>query len=176
VSAVTAVFLDRDGTLNVKAPAGGYITSPVEMRLLPGAAAAVRALNVAGVPVVLVTNQRGIALGVLNSAGYEQVTERLVEQLAEHGATLDAVYVCPHERGVCGCRKPAPGMLLQAAREHPAIDLARAVMVGDSEADVEAGSAAGTATVRIAESTVTTCADFTAPDLAGAVAWILREG
>lgn len=173
MSRFTTAFLDRDGTLNVKAAEGSYVTTPTEMRLLPGAGQAVRRLNEAGVFVVLVTNQRGIARGLLTEADYGAVTERLVELLAEEGAALDAVYVCPHERDACDCRKPAPGMLRQAAREHPVIDLACAVMVGDTEADVAAGTAAGTATVRIAAGEVPTGADRVVPDLAAAVAEIL---
>lgn len=173
MSRFTTAFLDRDGTLNVKAAEGAYVTAPEEMRLLPGAGQAVRRLNDAGVFVVLVTNQRGIARGLFTEADYAAVTERLVEQLAEEGAVLDAIYVCPHENDACDCRKPAPGMLLQAAREHPAVDLAGAVMVGDSEADVTAGAAAGAATIRIAAAEVATGADAVVPDLDDAVSWIL---
>lgn len=176
MSRFTTAFLDRDGTLNVKAPEGAYVTRPADLRLLPGAAEAVRRLNEAGVFVVLVTNQRGIARGLFTEADYAAVTERLVEALGESGAVLDAIYVCPHENGACECRKPQPGMLLQAAREHPAIDLARAVMVGDSEADVAAGAAAGTATVRIAESPEPSAADLVVADLPAAVSWILASG
>lgn len=174
MSRFSAAFLDRDGTLNVKAPDGGYVTAPADVRLLPGAARAVRRLNDEGIFVVLVTNQRGIARGLFTEADYAAVTERLVEALAaESGAVLDAIYVCPHASDSCDCRKPGPGMLLRAAREHPEIDLAGAVMVGDAEADVAAGTAAGSATVRIAASDVSSHADLVVPDLAAAVSWIL---
>jgi D-glycero-D-manno-heptose 1,7-bisphosphate phosphatase len=145
----SAVFLDRDGTINVKAPPGAYITEPSELRLIPGAAAAVRRLNDAGLPAVLVTNQRWIA-----SAGpgaedrYLEIHRRLVDLLAADGARLDAAYHCPHEAGTCRCRKPAPGMLLAAARDLE-LDLPSAAMVGDAESDIGAATAAGVAGIRI---------------------------
>lgn len=162
------VFLDRDGTLNVKAPQGAYVTDPAELVLLPGAGAAVRRLNDGGVRVVLVTNQRGLARGVLTPAGYAAVAARLRAELAGHGARLDAEYVCPHEGG-CDCRKPRPGLLLRAVAEHPGIRLAGAVLVGDAESDVRAGIAAGTRTVRLAAAGTPTAADLLCPDLAAAV-------
>lgn len=141
-AAVSAVFLDRDGTLNVKAPEGDYVKGPEELELLPGAAAAVAALNRAGIPALLVTNQRGIALGRMTAADVDRVHERLHAQLQAGGARLDGVYVCPHGRDVCACRKPRPGLLLQAAAER-GIDLARAYLVGDAVSDVQAAAAAG---------------------------------
>jgi D-glycero-D-manno-heptose 1,7-bisphosphate phosphatase len=167
-------FLDRDGTLNVKAPESEYITSVGSMRLLPGAATAVRRLNQAGVFVVLVTNQRGIASGLLSEATHADVMRRLAEGLAAAGAHLDAVYICPHEDGCCDCRKPASGLLFRAAREHPRIDLGHAVTVGDSESDVLAGAGAGTMTIRIAKLPVVSQADHVVPSLGAAVSIILR--
>jgi len=166
-------FLDRDGTLNVKAPEGEYVTRPEDLRLLPGAAEAVRRLNQAGVFVVLVTNQRGIARGLLSLDAYARVMSRLADDLAAGGAHLDAVYMCPHKAASCGCRKPAPGLLLRAAREHPGIDLASAVTVGDAESDVLAGARAGTRTIRLSGQPVTTRADHLVPDLAAAVPLVL---
>jgi D-glycero-D-manno-heptose 1,7-bisphosphate phosphatase len=142
----SAAFLDRDGTINVKAPEGEYVESPSEVTLLPGAAAAIRALNEAGIPVIVVTNQRGIALGRMTEDDLAAVHRRLDELLAAEGARVDAYYHCPHDKGVCDCRKPGTAMLEQAAREH-GIDLARSVLIGDSESDVEAGRRAGAQTV-----------------------------
>jgi D-glycero-D-manno-heptose 1,7-bisphosphate phosphatase len=172
--AYRTAFLDRDGTLNVKAPEGEYVTTADGLRLLPGAADAVRRLNSAGVFVVLVTNQRGIARGALSESAHAQIMRRLAEDLAASGAHLDAVYVCPHEEGCCDCRKPASGLLVRAAREHPGIELDRAVTVGDSESDVLAGSGAGTMTIRISEQPVRSQADHVVADLAAAVPIILR--
>jgi len=106
-------------------------------------------------------------------ADLDAVHDRLAELLAAEHARLDAVYVCPHDLDECDCRKPAPGMLLRAAREHPGIDLGRAVIVGDAESDVAAGAAAGTATIRLASGPVDTRADRVMPDLDAAVTWIL---
>lgn len=169
------VFLDRDGTLNVKAPEGAYVAGPADLVLLPGAADAVRRLNQAGVFVVLVTNQRGIARGLVAPDAHARVMGRLTAELASAGACIDAVYVCPHEKESCDCRKPAPGLLLRAARAHPGIDLSDAVTVGDAESDIAAGAAAGTGTIRLAAQPVVSRADHVVPDLGAAVSIILRE-
>ncbi len=145
---IHTVFLDRDGTINVKAADGEYVRAPADLVLLPGAARAVAALNAAGLRTILVTNQRWLSAPGTDSADYGAVHARLRQLLAAEGAWLDAVYHCPHPAGVCGCRKPGAGMLLRAAREH-GFDLAGAVIVGDSGADMMAGRSAGMATVFI---------------------------
>jgi D-glycero-D-manno-heptose 1,7-bisphosphate phosphatase len=173
------VFLDRDGTINVKAPPGQYVTSPAALVLIPGSAAAIARLNAAGVQVVLVTNQRWLSGPAADPAGYARVHTRLEELLAAEGAHLDAAYYCPHDQGCCGCRKPGTGMLTRAAREHR-FSLGAAVMIGDSETDVAAGQAAGTATILLRPGqrpvpgdAVPGDADFVADDLAEAVQLIL---
>lgn len=139
-----ALFLDRDGTINVKAPEGDYITAPDQVRLLPGAAAAIRRANAQGALVIVVTNQRGIALGRMTAADLEAVHHRLAQLLAEEaGATIDAFFVCPHDEGTCDCRKPRPGLLQQALRRFPEIDVERSALIGDTPGDVAAGTAAG---------------------------------
>lgn len=168
-----AVFLDRDGTLNVKAPEGEYVTSPADLRLLPGAAEAVRRLNEAGLFVAVVTNQRGIARGLLSLRAYTQIMARLAALLATHGAHLDAVYVCPHEIAACDCRKPAPGLLFRAVGEHPDIDLRQSVIVGDAESDVEAGRRAGIWTIRLSAAPVPSLADQVVRDLPAAAALVI---
>lgn len=142
------VFLDRDGTINVKAPSGRYITSPQELCLIPGAAAAISRLNAAEVRVILVTNQRWLSGPDRDLDSYGRVHARLEELLAAEGAHLDAAFCCPHAHGSCGCRKPAPGMLYRAAEEY-GLALRLAVMVGDSDSDVAAGQAAGTQTILV---------------------------
>lgn len=144
-----AALLDRDGTINVKPPEGEYVTEAGQLRLLPGAAAAIRRLNEERIPVLVVTNQRGIALGRMTEADLAAVHARLDELLAAEGARVDAYYHCPHERGTCGCRKPGTAMLERAAAEH-GIDLAQAVVVGDAPTDVEAGRRVGARTVLLA--------------------------
>lgn len=131
-----AAFLDRDGTLIEDAH---YLADPDGVRLLPEAAAAVALLNRAGVLAVVITNQSGIAQGLVSEAQYEGTRARLVELLAAEGARIDATYHCPHHpsvSGSCDCRKPATGMYRQAAREHQ-IALAHALYVGDRRRDVE---------------------------------------
>jgi D-glycero-D-manno-heptose 1,7-bisphosphate phosphatase len=170
---VRTVFLDRDGTINVKAAPGEYITSPSELVLLPGAAKAVAALNAARRRTVLVTNQRWLSEQSADPAPYAAVHHRLEQLLAAEGAWLDAAYYCPHATGACDCRKPSAGMLLRAAREH-SFDLAESVIIGDSDTDVLAGRAAGTATVLLQPASGEAAdADVVAEDLAAAVRLIL---
>jgi D-glycero-D-manno-heptose 1,7-bisphosphate phosphatase len=145
-----AAFLDRDGTINVKAPEGDYITAPDQVRLLPAAAAAVRRLNDLGALVIVVTNQRGIALGRMTGEDLTGVHERLQALLAEQaGAHIDAFFACPHDRGQCECRKPEPGMLRDAMHAFPDIDAGRSVLIGDAPSDVAAGQRAGLAALQI---------------------------
>ena len=143
-----AAFLDRDGTINVKAPEGDYIDSPARVELLPGAAEAVRRLNDAAIPVVIVTNQRGIALGRMTEDDLTAVHRRLDELLdGAAGARIDAYEHCPHDTGVCDCRKPGTAMLERAAERLGLGGFERTVMVGDSASDVEAGLRAGATTI-----------------------------
>jgi D-glycero-D-manno-heptose 1,7-bisphosphate phosphatase len=142
-----AVFLDRDGTINEEV---GYLDRIEKLRLIPGAAGAIRRINKSGMKAVVVTNQSGIARGIYNEAFVAQVHARLREMLRAEGALIDAFYFCPHhpEEGqvaylkICGCRKPAPGMILRAAEELR-IDPNRSYMVGDTLKDIEAGARAG---------------------------------
>jgi len=143
------VFLDRDGTLNVKPPDGEYIERPEALELLPGAGQAVRMLNHAGLWTGVVTNQRGIALGRMSTEDLGEIHERLRRLLYLEGAFVDAIYVCPHEIGVCDCRKPRPGLLLKAQSENPRLDFAHAAIVGDSPSDAQAGRQLGLRTVLI---------------------------
>lgn len=145
-------FLDRDGTINEPAAPGEYILAAEEVKLLPGAAAAIRLLNELPAKVVVVTNQRGIALGLMDEADLAAVNERLRELLAAEGAHLDAIVHCPHEAGVCDCRKPGSGMFERAAREVPGVTLEGGAMIGDSALDVEAGNRLGLTTVRLGPS------------------------
>jgi D-glycero-D-manno-heptose 1,7-bisphosphate phosphatase len=166
------VLLDRDGTLNRKAPEGDWVKRVGELELLPDAARAVRRLNDAEIPVAVVTNQRGVALGLIAPDELERIHAALAQCLAIEGAHIDAIYHCPHERGRCGCRKPQPGLLLRAGAEF-GIPLEDAAMVGDSDIDVEAGRRAGALTVQLVPPGEVSQADFTAPDIAGAVDLLL---
>jgi len=135
-----AVFLDRDGTINEEM---GYINHPSRLVLLPQAAAGIRLLNEAGVKVVVVTNQSGAARGYFPPALVSEINQLLTGLLAKEGARLDAIYACLHgpDEG-CACRKPQPGLLLQAARELD-LDLKRAYLAGDRYVDVDTAARAG---------------------------------
>jgi D-glycero-D-manno-heptose 1,7-bisphosphate phosphatase len=169
VSPLDAVFLDRDGTINVKAPEGSYISSPAQLRLLPHAGEAVRALNDAGIPVLVVTNQQGVASGRMTLADVHHVHQALEDRLRRFGAKLDGFYVCPHARGTCDCRKPAPGLFFQARREHPRIRFDHTVMIGDAETDVQAATAAGVPAIKLTNRSDESAACSLYPDLASAV-------
>ena len=135
MSARRAVFLDRDGTIIEDT---GFLADPAAVRLLPGAAGAIARLNRAGLPVILVTNQSGIARGLLDEVAYARVAVRLDELLSAGGARLDAHYHCPHHpdfTGPCECRKPGPLLYRRAAADH-GLQLARSWWVGDRVRDV----------------------------------------
>jgi D-glycero-D-manno-heptose 1,7-bisphosphate phosphatase len=147
-----AAFVDRDGTINVKRPEGEYVTSPDELELLPGAAEGIRLLNESGFKVIVVTNQRGIALGRMTEDDLAAIHRRLLGELAVAGATVDAIYHCPHGEGECDCRKPEVGLVLQAARDHPDVRLEDSVVIGDSPSDIDVGTRLGVRTILIGRS------------------------
>lgn len=142
-----AVILDRDGVLNVKAPKAHYVTRPEDFVWLDGAVEAVRLLTRAGWQIFVATNQAGIARGVMTADDLAAVHAKMHADLAAVGAAITQVYVCPHgwDEG-CTCRKPEPGMLFAAQRDH-CLDLRRTPFVGDDERDVLAGRAAGCPTL-----------------------------
>jgi histidinol-phosphate phosphatase family protein len=148
-----AVFLDKDGTLVHNLP---YNVDPREIRLTAGAAGGLLMLARSGFRFFVVSNQPGVALGFFRESALVSVEHRLTELLEGAGVLLEGFYYCPHSpkgnllkyTGACGCRKPAPGMLLRAAEQH-GIDLERSWMIGDILDDVEAGRRAGCRTVLV---------------------------
>ena len=135
-----ALFCDRDGTLIVDQH---YPKDPSRVALLPGVPEALRELQTAGFLLVLVSNQSGVARGLLTRAEAAAVHKEFVRQLSVYGVCLDACYYCFHgPADACACRKPQPGMLLQAAHEHP-IALSKSWMVGDKHSDMQAAYSAG---------------------------------
>ena len=147
--ALRTVFLDRDGVVNEKMPEGQYVTSWSEFRLLAGVPEALARLNRAGVRVIVVSNQRGVALGLYAAADVEAIHAELQKTLQAYGARVDAFYFCPHDKRQCDCRKPLPGMFEQARRDFPDIAAPSSVMVGDSLSDIEFGRRLGMRTVFI---------------------------
>ena len=150
-----AVFLDRDGTINQDV---NFLSRPEQVELIPGAGEAIALLNRAGFKVVVITNQSGVARGLFSESDLARIQAELNRQLAEKGAAIDAYYACPHlppphgklpeYAKVCDCRKPKPGLILQAAGQMR-LDLEASYMVGDVLRDVEAGNAAGVVTILV---------------------------
>ena len=183
-----AVFLDRDGTLIEES---GYLDRLERLAFFPFTADAVRLLNRAGLAVVVVSNQSGVARGLLTEAFVAQTHQFITERLEQGGAKIDAFYYCPHHpdgivdeyRQRCDCRKPLPGLLRKAARDL-GLDLRRSFAVGDRWPDLGAGEAVGArrVLVRTGHGRITEAAadQYAAPDavtdnLVEAVSWILRQ-
>jgi len=177
-----AVFLDRDGTI---AEEVGYLNHASRFRILPRVAEAIRRLNEAQMPVIVVTNQSGVGRGYFPESLVLTVHELMTQQLEAAGARLDAIYYCPHTSADhCECRKPRTGMLDRAARDH-ALDLSRSFVVGDRHGDIALARRAGACSILVrtgyGEGEYLWNApkwsiqpDFVAADLADAVHWILR--
>ena len=148
-----AVFLDRDGTISDEV---GYINHLSRLRVFPWSGEAIRKLNRTGRPVVVVTNQSGVARGYFTERLVRQVHEKIAREIAVHGARVDAYYYCPHHpsgrvaayRKDCDCRKPSTGMVMEAARKF-SVDLPSSYIVGDSYRDMQLGFNAGTRTILV---------------------------
>ena len=178
-----AVFLDRDGTLCEEV---GYLNHVSRFRMFPFATAALRRLNDAGYPVIIVSNQSGVARGYFPESLVQQVNQVMVRRLSEAGAKVDAVYYCPHgSSDNCDCRKPKTGMPERAVREH-CIDLQRSFVVGDRYGDIQLAHNAGARVILVrtgyGEGEIawhsaewSAAPDFIAGDLTEAVDWILRQ-
>jgi len=185
-----AVFLDRDGTINEQM---GYINHISRFQLLPGVEAAIARLNKAGIPVVVVTNQSGLARGYFPEQLLDQVHQKMNRQLAAAGAHVDGIYICPHHpeakeeryRRTCNCRKPKTGLLEQAAEELD-IDLTRSFVVGDRWSDIKCGAAVNAASILVLTGygrgdaeyigpNQSVQPDYVAEDLSQAVMWILEQ-
>lgn len=169
------VFLDRDGVLNRRI-VGGYVTCWDDFELLPGVVEALALLGKIGFQTAIVSNQAAVAKGLLGWETLADITARSLQQFHAGGGQIDGAFFCLHQPSdQCGCRKPKPGLLLEAARCLP-VDFSRSFLIGDSEADMLAGAAAGCKTVYLApalSSRVT--ATHQARTLDEAVRWIRRQ-
>ncbi|HEX8931615.1 MAG TPA: HAD family hydrolase [Patescibacteria group bacterium] len=143
------IFLDRDGVINKKPPQAHYVTKWNEFIFLPGALEGLQFLTQNGYDIFIVTNQPGIARGVMTEKDMQEINERFLTRCKEEGITIKKIYYCPHgwDDG-CACRKPRPGMLFQAAKDFK-FDVTQALFIGDDPRDKEAGDAAGCTTILI---------------------------
>jgi len=144
------VFLDRDGVINEKAPPGGYIETRQQFRLLPQAAEWIRLFNALDFLVIVVTNQRGIARGLVAETELALIHQKMRDELGERGARIDDIFYCPHDLDSCECRKPKPGMI-HAARDKWNIDVERSLILGDSDCDEELAAACGARFLRVVD-------------------------
>jgi histidinol-phosphate phosphatase family protein len=177
-----AVFLDRDGVINVNRP--DYVKSWAEVQFLPGVFRALARLAQTPFAIIVVSNQSPIGRGLLAPEVAEEINRRIRAMVVAHGGRIDAVYICPHrpDEG-CACRKPQPGLILRAAEEHD-LDLSASYLVGDAQSDVEAALAAGVHPIlvltgrgrahlpRLSPGLRAACT--VVEDLPAAVDWILR--
>ena len=170
-----AVFLDRDGTMNVKPPEHEYVATTGEFVWLPGAREGIARLARAGYAIAVISNQRGVARGLVSPGVLEELEKRIQRDLAPYGCAVETFRYCTHELGDgCGCRKPEPGMIFAAAEDLD-LDLRRSWMIGDTDSDILAGKAAGCRTVLVGSPPVRVVPDLVAPSLADASARITSE-
>lgn len=149
VAGIDYVFLDRDGVINRKMAEGEYVSHWDRFHLLPGVEQAIAALNRSGRKVIVVTNQRGVALGYYSAADVEALHEQLQHHLAQHGARIDAFYYCPHDKNQCACRKPQTGLFEEAFRDFPQASATNSIVIGDSLSDIEAARNLGAPSIFI---------------------------
>lgn len=144
-----AVFLDRDGTVNVGTPTHERVDSVEKVELLPNTLAALKLLSKLNYYVFFVTNQAGLAEGLITEAKFDAINEKVLKLIEPSGIKIEKTFVCPHgEDSNCECRKPKPGLLISAAREYE-IDLSQSWMIGDRTSDVMTGVNAGTKTILV---------------------------
>ena len=137
------VLLDRDGVINRKRAEGQYVSRWEDFDILPGVERAIAHLNATGRTVIVISNQRGIALGLYTSEQVDELHAQLQRHLAAHGARIDRFYYCPHDEGQCNCRKPHPGLIEQAFRDFPSASPESSLLIGDSLSDLQAAKAVG---------------------------------
>ncbi|MDO8552927.1 MAG: HAD family hydrolase [bacterium] len=186
-TAIAAVFLDRDGVINEEVE---YLSDSSKLRLVPGSARAIRLLNERAIPVIVVTNQSGVARGYYPESRIAHLHHALDESLKDEGAHIDRFYYCPHHpeglgkyRIDCECRKPKPGLLHEAAKDF-SLNLKNCIIIGDKASDIGAGIAAGCRTIlvmtgygkkELASWNQPFQPGHVAEDLQGSVEWLLRD-
>lgn len=174
------ILLDRDGVINRRIP-NGYVTSWRQFEFLPRALDALRLLAETGYKTIVVSNQACVGRGLIGAAELEEINRRLVTEVEIHGGRIDAAYYCPHRKEeMCGCRKPSPGLLIKAQRDHGFVFEAT-FLVGDSEDDLLVARRVGCPMIRVADGATATAEPWsqhpqaTVPDLNAAVRFILGQ-
>src|SRR5450759_2716222 len=148
------VFLDRDGVINVKAAEGEYIHNWSEFQFLQNIGDWIRLFNTLELLVIVITNQRGIALGRMSLEDLERIHSNMVRDLASQGARIDDIFYCPYGFGECECRKPKPGLIHQA-RDKWNIDLSQSLLIGDSDSDAQLAEVCGMRFLRASNGHIT---------------------
>lgn len=172
------IFLDRDGVINeVLTKRVKFVNKPSDFYLLKGVGEAIKLINDQGYKVFVVTNQGGIGLGYMKEVALEKVHQKMKDDIAKYGATVDDIAYCPHKpKAGCACRKPRPQMLFDLAEKHQ-IDLRKSYMVGDRDPDIEAGREAGVKTVLVGSREKTSAeADYRFRDLLAFAEWLVEGG
>jgi histidinol-phosphate phosphatase family protein len=144
------VFLDRDGVINEKPAPHDYVRTWSDFKFLPNISDWIRIFNALGYLVIVISNQRGVARGIMSTADVEEIHRNMVAELARRGAIVDDIFYCPHQDGECNCRKPLPGLVIQA-QEKWDLDLPKSLMIGDSDADQQLAAACGIRFLRAAD-------------------------
>ena len=166
------MFLDRDGVINEKAREHDYIKEWSEFHFLPNVIRAIAELNRANFKVIIVSNQRGIARKFMTSYDVQKIHRKMRAAMKNYGAIINKIFVCPHEKGKCQCRKPKPGLLKRAERSY-AIDKIHSYMIGDSITDIQAGKNYGVRTICLGKELAG--ANYCCKNLMQAVKFILEE-
>ena len=155
---VKTIFLDRDGTLNVRPPKACYVEKPEEFVWIDGAREAIVKLKNSGYRIILISNQPGIARGYLTEETLKNIHQKMQSELEKMGGKIDKIYYCPHNWDEdCDCRKPKPGMFYQAQKEY-SLNLKDCVMIGDDERDMQAAQAAGCRGILVDDNYTLKCA------------------
>ncbi len=146
---LNTLFLDRDGVINVKLE-GRYVQSQQECIFMPGAIAAIAKLTSVFDRILIVTNQQGIGKGIMTDKDLDILHEFMLNKISIEGGKINKVYYCPHLASLdCSCRKPKPGMIVEAMEDYPEIETEHSVLVGDSDSDIQAGEAMNLTTVKV---------------------------
>ena len=148
------MFLDRDGVINRKPADGEYIRSWEDFELIPSVVDWILLFNSLGLLVIVVTNQRGIARGLMQQTDLTEIHDRMIMELNRRGAHIDDIFCCPHEENTCDCRKPKPGLVHQACQKWD-VDISRSVLIGDSDADRQLAESCGLRFIHTREGRIT---------------------